>query len=116
MILSNISFLINKLLDSLKNYLDVFSINNAKKLVPYYNINLAIKLQLGKNPSYKPIYPLFFKELAVLKEFLEENLEKGFIRESKSPASALILFTSKKDSSLQLYINYKGLNAITLKN
>jgi len=113
---SNISSLINKLPNSLKDYLDVFSTNNAKKLAPYRDIDLAIKLQLGKNPPYRPIYPLSSRELAVLKEFLKENLKKGFIRESKSPASAPILFTSKKDGGLQLCVDYKGLNAITLKN
>jgi len=41
-----------------------------------------------------------------LKEFLEENLTKGFIRESKSLVNTLILFTPKKDEGLRLYINY----------
>ena len=49
-------------------------------------------------------------------QFLEENLAKGFIRESKSPTSTLILFVLKKDSTLQLYIDYRSLNAITIKN
>jgi hypothetical protein len=77
---------------------------------------MAIKLQLGKEPLYRPIYPLSPWELAALKEYLEENLEKGFIRESKSPASAPILFTPKKDGGLQLCVDYRGLNAITIKN
>ena len=47
---------------------------------------------------------------------ISRNLAKGFIQESKSLASALILFAPKKDSSLYLYINYRGLNAITIKN
>jgi hypothetical protein len=51
-----------------------------------------------------------------LKEFLEENLEKGFIWESKSPAGAPILFALKKDGSLRLCVDYRGLNAITIKN
>jgi hypothetical protein len=49
-------------------------------------------------------------------EFLEENLAKGFIRESKSLAGAPILFVPKKDSSLRLCVDYRGLNAITVKN
>jgi hypothetical protein len=52
----------------------------------------------------------------VLKEWLEENLKKGFIRESKSPAGAPILFAPKKDSSLQLCVDYRGLNNVTIKN
>ena len=100
MIPFNISSLINKLSYSLKCYIDVFSSNNAKKLALYCNINIAIELQLGKEPSYRPIYPLSPQELVVLKEFLKENLEKGFIWESKSPISTAILFAPKKDGSL----------------
>jgi hypothetical protein len=59
---------------------------------------------------------LSLRELAALKEFLEENLTKGFIRESKSLTDALILFALKKDKGLRLCINYRGLNSITVKN
>ena len=90
----------------LDDYLDIFSTLNAKKLAPYRNTDLAIDLQPGKEPPYGPIYPLSQTELAALREFLEENLKKGFIRESKSPASAPILFTLKKDSGLRLCVDY----------
>ena len=100
----------------LQRYLDVFSTENAKKLAPHRNIDLAIELQPGKEPPYGPIYPLSPRELAALKEFLEENLAKGFIRESKSPAGAPILFAPKKDGGLRFYVDYRGLNAITVKN
>ena len=55
-------------------------------------------------------------ELAVLKEFLKENLAKVFIQESKSLVSTPILFVPKKDGSLRLYVNYRGLNSIIVKN
>jgi len=114
---SSISSLIDKLPESLeKNYPDVFSDQNAKKLAPHRDIDLAIELQPGKEPPYGPIYPLSPRELAVLKEWLEENLAKGFIRESKSPASAPILFAPKKDRGLRMCTDYRGLNAITIKN
>ena len=51
-----------------------------------------------------------------MKEFLEENLAKGFIRESKSPVGTPILFAPKKDGSLRLYVDYRGLNSIIVKN
>ena len=52
----------------------------------------------------------------MLKEFLEENLDKGFIRESKSLIGILILFIPKKDDSFKLYIDYRSLNSIIVKN
>jgi hypothetical protein len=106
----------DKLPACLKPYLDVFSLKNSKQLAPYRDVDLAIDLQLGKEPLYGPIYPLSQTELAALREFLEEYLAKGFIRESKSPAGAPILFVPKKDGGLRLCVNYRGLNAITVKN
>ena len=102
--------------DCLKRYLDVFSAVNTRKLAPHRDIDLAIELRLGTEPLYGPIYPLSPWELAILKEFLEENLAKGFIQESKSPVGALILFAPKKDGSLKLCVDYRGLNSITVKN
>ena len=55
-------------------------------------------------------------ELKILRAYLEENLKKRFIRKSKSPVSTPILFVPKKDRSLRLYVDYRGLNAVTIKN
>ena len=81
--------LASSLPDSLKDYLDVFSASNTKRLAPHRDIDLAIELQPGKEPPYGPIYPLSQTKLAALRDFLEENLAKGFIRESKSLAGAV---------------------------
>jgi hypothetical protein len=114
---SDISSAINKLPDSLrKNYPDVFLTQNAEKLAPHRDIDLAIELQPGKEPPYGPIYPLSPRELETLREWLEDSLRKGFIRESKSPAGAPILFAPKKDGGLRMCTDYRGLNAITIKN
>jgi hypothetical protein len=101
---------------SIQYFQDVFSASNAGKLAPHRDIDLAIELQPGKEPPYGPIYPLSQTELAALREFLEENLAKGFIQESRSPAGAPILFVPKKDGGLRLCVDYRGLNAITVKN
>ena len=56
---SNISSLIDKLPNSLrKSYLDVFLAQNAEKLAPYRDIDLAIELRPRTEPPYRPIYPL----------------------------------------------------------
>jgi len=55
-------------------------------------------------------------ELLVLKKYLEENLAKGFIRVSSSPAATPILFVRKPGGGLRLYVDYRGLNDITIKN
>jgi len=47
---------------------------------------------------------------------LAEALERGWIRESSSPAGALILFVPKKGGELRLCVDYRGLNHLTVKN
>ncbi|XP_041430600.1 uncharacterized protein LOC121397614 [Xenopus laevis] len=51
-----------------------------------------------------------------LRNYLVENLAKGFIRHSTSPAGAGIFFVEKKDRSLRPCIDYRELNKITIKN
>ena len=43
-------------------------------------------------------------------------LDKGFIRESTSPATALLLLAAKPGGGIQIYYNYRGLNIVTIKN
>ena len=49
---------------------------------------------------FSPIYQILETELAVLKEYINKNFKKGFIRESILKAGALVLFILKKDKGL----------------
>jgi hypothetical protein len=55
-------------------------------------------------------------ELAEVKKQLQELLGKGFIHPSTSPCGCPALFVKKKDESLRLCIDYRPLNAVTIKN
>ena len=55
-------------------------------------------------------------EPETLKTYIEANLASGFIKPSESPAGAPILFVQKKDDSLRLCVDYRGLNNLTIKN
>ena len=76
----------------------------------------AIELIEGKQPPYGPIYSLGLVELETLKAYIETHLKTGFISPSKSPAGASIFFDKKPNSSLYLYVDYRGLNNLTIKN
>jgi hypothetical protein len=56
------------------------------------------------------------KELAKLKNQLQELLYKGYIRPSSCPWGCPALFVKKKDGSLRLCVDYRPLNALTIKN
>ena len=55
-------------------------------------------------------------KLKVLKKYLEKNLHKGFIKASYSLAVSPILFAHKPKGGLQFCVDYRQLNAITIKN
>jgi hypothetical protein len=56
------------------------------------------------------------KELAELKVQLQELLDMGYICPSSSPWGSPALFLKKKDGSLQMCVDYRPLNAVTVKN
>jgi hypothetical protein len=83
---------------------------------PDRDIEFAIELQPGTAPISKRPYRMPPAELAELKKELQELLDKGFIRLSTSPRGCPTLFVKKKDESLRLCVDYRPLNAVTIKN
>lgn len=98
------------------NLLEAFSKKKADTLPPHRPYDLSINLEPNTAPPYGPLYSLSAVELKELSDWLDDNLNKGFIRPSQSPAGAPILFVKKKDGSLRLCVDYRGLNKITIKN
>jgi len=67
-------------------------------------------------PVAKKVYKMSPAELKTLREQLDELLRLGYIQPSTSPWAAPVLFVKKKDGSMRLCIDYRGLNAVTIKN
>ncbi|KAJ1043737.1 hypothetical protein NDA10_005094 [Ustilago hordei] len=88
----------------------------ADKLPHHTEHDLHLELIEGGKPPQGPLYLKGPKEMSELRRYLDENLEKGFIRPSKSPARSPVLFVPKKDGGLRLCVDYRGLNEITVKN
>ena len=99
------------------NYADVFFFNLAMELPENTGINKhTIKLQDGKQLPYRLIYSLGQVELKTLKIYIKTYLKAGFIWSFRSSTDALIIFNKKPGGKLWLYINYQGLNNLTIKN
>ena len=100
------------------DFANVFSPDLASKLPKHTGINDHVidLVEDCQEPPYGPIYSLGPVELETLKAYIETNLANSFIRVSKSPTGAPFLFDGKSDGSLQLCVNYQGLNNLTTKN
>ena len=57
-----------------------------------------------------------WNELQVLQKYLDEYLDKKFIKVSFLPIAAPVIFVKKPGGGLHFYIDYWALNAVTIKN
>ncbi|KAK3513532.1 hypothetical protein QTP70_016468 [Hemibagrus guttatus] len=65
-------------------------------------------------PQKCKVYPLSLPESTAMDEYIKEALVTGYIQPSMSLAATSFFFVEKKDGSLRPYIDYRGLNAITV--
>jgi predicted aspartyl protease len=103
-----------------RKYHDVFSKAKSDKLPPYrpatdHKIDLTDDAR-PEDLGYSPLYKLSLEELEVSRQYIIDNLEKGFIDASQAPWAAPILFVKKKDGALRFCVDYRKLNAMTRKN
>jgi len=78
--------------------------------------DMTIDLEPGKQPPSRKLYNLSADELELLKDYLGEMLKNGKIRASKSSAGAPIFFAKQANSKWRKIVDYRGLNAITIKD
>lgn len=97
-------------------FLDVFSKEESDKLPPHRHNDHTIPIEKGMTPGYGPLYSMSRDELQVLRKYLDDNLEKGFIRPSCSPAASPVIFVRKPGGGLRFCVDYRVLNAMTTKN
>ncbi|XP_071933595.1 uncharacterized protein [Coffea arabica] len=98
-----------------REFPDVFP-EKLKTLPPEREVEFKIELVPEMAPISKTPYRMAPAELKELKIQLQDLLERGFVRESDSSWGAPVLFVKKKDESLRLCIDYRGLNESTIQN
>ena len=102
--------------EAYRQYAKVFEKAAAERFPGPRPWDHAIDLKPGFVPKDFKLYPLSPKELEAENAFLDENLRKGYIRESKSPMASPFFFVGKKDGSLRPCQDYRYLNEWTVKN
>jgi hypothetical protein len=96
-------------------FLDVFP-EDLPGLPLERDVEFVIELKPGTTPISRRSYRMPPNELAELKIQLQDLLEKGFIRPSLSPWGCPAIFVKRKDQTLQMCVDYRPLNEVTIKN
>ena len=99
-----------------QEYLHAFSKKEANTLLKHGPQNHAIHLKEGAQAPAFTLYDMSHNEAQELCCYLDENLSKGFIWVSCSESAAPVLFVKKPEGGLHFCVDYKGLNAVTVKN
>ena len=116
-ILLNIEKVFKSILLEYWDFINIFSKKSAAKLPKHLSINkYTLDLKKDKQLFYRPTCILVLVELKTLKSYIKNNLVNYFIQLSKSFIKISILFIKKLYFSFDLYINYLGLNNLTIKN
>jgi hypothetical protein len=99
----------------LKEFADVFS-SELRSPPDRGTHNFKIRTVAGAKPQVRRHGRLSEREMEEMKKKIKELLAAGHIEPSASPWSAPILFVRKKDGTLRLCIDYRALNAVTIRD
>lgn len=88
----------------------------SKELPPVREVDHKIELVPETEQKNKALYRFNQTELVKLKRQLTELLARGYVLSNKLLFRTLMLFVSEKGGQLQMCINYRTLNRVTVKN
>lgn len=106
----------DEVLEVLEEFRDVMPPELPKKLPPAREVDHRIELVADAKPPARAPYRMSQPELMELRKQLGELIDAGFIKPSKSPFGAPVLFQRKQDGSLRMCVDYRALNKLTVKN
>ena len=102
------------MVELLSRYQELF--NDPPDGVPNRNVHHHIPTDQNAPIPSPRLYRLSFQQLEELRTQLTKLLAKKWIRPSASPYGAPVLFAMKKGGKLRMCIDYRALNAITVKD
>jgi len=108
--------ILDKLPVCYQEYKDVFSKKESDTLPPFrQGFDYKVELEEGADPNkgvgHSPLYKQNAEELEAAKQYLTDNLNKGFIVPSSAPFASPIL-----SGKLRFCVDYRKLNAISKKD
>jgi hypothetical protein len=100
-----------------QKFAKVFSEEESQRFPPRRTCDHAIDFKPGAPDTIDcKVYPMTHVEDEVLDTFIDEQLEKGYIRPSKSQYASSFFFIKKKDRKLQPMQDYRKINTWTVHN
>ncbi len=100
-----------------QQFAKVFSEEESKRYPPKRAWDHAIEFKKDTPEAIDcKVYPMNRIEDKAVQKFLHDELEKGYIRESKSPYASSFFFVRKKDGKMRPVQDYRKINAITIRN
>ncbi|KAH9311173.1 hypothetical protein KI387_026208, partial [Taxus chinensis] len=75
-----------------------------------------IELKEGAKPVITTPYRYPKRQKDEIEKNIQELLEMGFIRPSKSPFASAVVLVKKKDGTMRMCVDYRALNQSTIKN
>ena len=98
------------------DFTDIFQMTEKQSLSVRDSHDHVIDLKLRQQPLFRKLYFMSLTELNVLKVYLDDAMKADIIHKLISSAALPVMFVLKLNSSLQLIIDYRCLNSITIKN
>ena len=105
-----------KLQEILHNFEDIFQEELPSGLPPVREVDHEIITDDSVKPPHRPLYQLSPLELSSMKNYVQDLLNKGKIRPSKSTYGAPFFFVKDNGKPLRAVVDYRGLNRITKRN
>ena len=99
----------------LQEFEDVFTSSVPSRLPPLKGIGHQIDLMSGAYFPNRPSYRSNPQETKEIQRQVEEFIGKGWVRDSMSPCSVLVILVAKKDGSWRMCSDCRALNNITIK-
>ena len=97
-------------------YLNVFFKKEVDILLSHRVYDYVIHLKKDAQFFVFALYDMNHNETQELRRYLDENLNKEFIRVNRSQTIVLVLFVKKLEEELRFCVNYRDLNVIIVKN
>ena len=97
-------------------WIKIFSKKQSERMPTRKIWDHAIDIKEGFMPRKEKVYLLSREEREEVREFINKQLRKGYIRLLKLPQTVPVFFIEKKDGKKQMVQDYRYLNKWTIKN